>query len=100
MPEHREVPHIRRQEVGVDDDRGRRDQVVDSTDAAVALSVPTSRLPGDASHIFGDFDPMEGGAELFNRGKFLAPSPRQEFESDELACQQVVAGVDQRIRHR
>jgi hypothetical protein len=62
------VPHIRCQQVRVDDDRGRRDQVVESADPAVAFSVPTGELSGDARDILGRL-----GSALDAAGRRLLP---------------------------
>ena len=65
------MPHIGRQQVGVGDDCGRGDQVVDRTDAAVAFPVSTGELSGDPGDVRGDLDPKQGRAELLKGNELL-----------------------------
>jgi hypothetical protein len=53
------VSHIRRKQVGVEDNRGRSDQIVDRTDAAMAFSIPTSQLSSYAGDIVGNLRPVQ-----------------------------------------
>jgi hypothetical protein len=59
------MPHIEGEEVGSDQIRCGRDQIVGGINAAMGLSLSLGQRAGDASDLLVNGDPRERGAEQF-----------------------------------
>lgn len=76
------MTHVGREQVGVDDNCGGRDHVINSTDTAVASSVTTGKPSGDAGDFLGYCGPTQGRAEFFERIELFVAYACMELESD------------------
>lgn len=83
--EHREVAHVRRQQIGFEEESGCGDQVVGVVDPAVGSTVLASKLLGRASDIFADRDPGDRREELLERRELVVSDFRHQLEPNDLA---------------
>src|SRR5690606_23160166 len=65
--EHRKVTNVRRQQLGLEQGRGRCDQVIGVVDAAMGAAVALSELAGSTCYLLADRNPGQSREELLER---------------------------------
>ena len=93
--QHREVPNIRREELGIEQKRSGGDQVVGVLDPAVTRSVAPSQLTTDAGNLSSHRYPVECCQEALNVIELVLSRAGEQLEADELARDDLIGRVGQ-----
>jgi hypothetical protein len=93
--EHREVVHVRRQQICFEEERGGSDEVVHVVDSAVSPAVLASKPARGASDLLADCDPRDGREELLEDRELVVPNARDELEPDDFARGQGLVVFDE-----
>jgi hypothetical protein len=90
---HGEVLHVRREELSIENERSRRDQVVDVLDPAVTRSVAPSQLTTDAGNLSIHRYPVECCQEALHVIELVLSRAGEQLEADELARDDLIGRV-------
>jgi len=92
------VAHVGRQQLRVEDERGRGNQVVRVVDPAVGTPVLARQRAGRSRDALVHGDPRERREELLERFELVVSHARDELEADNLAGDDGLLLVDEPVQ--
>jgi hypothetical protein len=89
------MPHIRRQQLGVEKDSDGGDEIVGVVDPTVRSSMPLRQLTGGSGDTLVYRDPRESQKELLERFELVVADTCEKLEADEFAGRNRTLLLDQ-----